>query len=120
MIFATAAALAVANPKLPVPTFPVFGMANSTCQQWTERKAEPVYRAAQLAYVSGVLTGVNLGTRSNQTGEHDAAYLIGEIDRLCLRPPNEERAVSEVLNVAVYVMMVEAYGAGVVPNWPPQ
>lgn len=120
MIFTAASALAVASAQLPAPTFPVFGMANSTCQQWTERKSEPAYRVAQLAYVSGILTGINLGARSNQTGDHDVAFLAGELDRLCLRRPNEAKKVSDILNVVVFMMMVEAYGKGVIPSWPPE
>lgn len=105
---------------LAATTLPAFGMVGTTCEEWTAQKNDSVYGLVHSAYVAGVLTGLNLGSRSNQTGEYDTQYLIGEINRLCLRKPNHQKQVIDIISVVTYVMMMKAHAKGVTPNWPPK
>jgi hypothetical protein len=114
------AGLALAVASADAPTLPVFGIFGLTCAEWNRRNSDPGYKLSQTSFVAGFLTGLNLGTRSNQTGKTDVQTFKAEIDRLCLRGPNTGKTVYEILSVATYVIQSEAHGKGVTPTWPPQ
>jgi len=91
--------LAATGAAQPVPAarFPIFGMANASCQEWTTMKSDKNLRAAQAGFVAGVLTGANLIARRNVTGESNRDRLLARIDRECSKNAFRGAKVVDVL-----------------------
>jgi hypothetical protein len=96
-VLALFAAAAAASQPAPAAPYPVFGMANATCRDWTVMKSDNNLRAAQEGFAAGVLTGANLTARRNVTGKSDRDRLLSRVDQQCARSDLQKVRVVEIL-----------------------
>jgi hypothetical protein len=108
-------AIFLSGAQASAGAYPVFGQANFTCQKWTADKENSGFRLAQVAYISGYITAINMVSHSNQSNEIDPKAALELVDTACSRMPKYK--VSQVLEMLSAQILSKAILKGVVPVW---